>query len=78
MEVVLARGVSTDARGALAVKIEIRILRGTRDIDPIALVTKVLYRWHNQHVPVCRELGYWCEWVYPYGFVPEAGCPLHD
>ena len=19
-----------------------------------------------------------CEWVSPYGFVPEAGCPVHD
>lgn len=19
-----------------------------------------------------------CEWAYPYGFVPEAGCPIHD
>jgi len=22
--------------------------------------------------------GYNCEWVYPYGWVPEAGCPEHD
>lgn len=22
--------------------------------------------------------GHNCEWVYPYGFVPEAGCPIHD
>jgi len=21
---------------------------------------------------------YCCEWVAPYGFVPEAGCPRHD
>lgn len=21
---------------------------------------------------------YWCHWQSPYGFVPEAGCPLHD
>jgi hypothetical protein len=19
-----------------------------------------------------------CDWVYPYGFVPECGCPVHD
>ena len=19
-----------------------------------------------------------CDWVYPYGFVPEADCPVHD
>ena len=22
--------------------------------------------------------GYACDWVYPYGFVPEANCPVHD
>lgn len=22
--------------------------------------------------------GFECEWVSPYGFVPEAGCPVHD
>ncbi len=22
--------------------------------------------------------GYICKWESPYGFVPEAGCPLHD
>lgn len=22
--------------------------------------------------------GFACEWVSPYGFVPEAGCPYHD
>ena len=22
--------------------------------------------------------GYVCAWVYPYGFVPEAECPVHD
>lgn len=25
--------------------------------------------------PTC---GHGCDWVYPYGFVPEAGCPIHD
>lgn len=22
--------------------------------------------------------GFECNWVFPYGFVPEAGCPVHD
>ena len=22
--------------------------------------------------------GMACQWVYPYGFVPETGCPVHD
>jgi hypothetical protein len=22
--------------------------------------------------------GHECAWVYPYGFVPEAGCLIHD
>ena len=25
-----------------------------------------------------HEDEYWCQWVAPYGFVPEAGCPKHD
>lgn len=24
------------------------------------------------------DCGYECEWVKPYGFVPEAGCPIHE
>jgi len=24
------------------------------------------------------DCGYACDWVYPYGFVPEADCPVHD
>lgn len=25
-----------------------------------------------------NKCGYYCEWVSPYGFVPEEGCPEHD
>lgn len=28
--------------------------------------------------PRSRPHGYACEWVVPYGWVPEVGCPLHD
>lgn len=32
--------------------------------------------WHYMFFePKC---GFECGWVYPYGFVPEAGCPVHD
>ena len=24
------------------------------------------------------DCGYGCDWVSPYGFVPEADCPIHD
>lgn len=25
-----------------------------------------------------QDCGNFCTWTYPYGFVPEAGCPIHD
>ena len=25
-----------------------------------------------------QNCNYGCDWVVPYGFVPEAGCPVHD
>lgn len=28
--------------------------------------------------PRVHDDEYWCQWVSPYGFVPEAGCPKHD
>lgn len=36
-----------------------------------------IYLWLRSRFtpPKC---GYACDWVYPYGFVPEAGCPIHD
>lgn len=32
--------------------------------------------WHQRYFE--HSCGRLCEWVYPYGFVPEAGCPVHD
>ena len=32
--------------------------------------------WHDTHYPL--YCGNVCDWVYPYGFVPEADCPYHD
>ncbi len=34
-----------------------------------------LRAWRFQFEPDC---GHVCDWVYPYGFVPEDGCPVHD
>jgi hypothetical protein len=28
--------------------------------------------------PRVRECGAECAWVAPFGWVPEAGCPVHD
>jgi len=39
---------------------------------------RFLYWLRNLRPLPCRKMGYWCEWVYPYGFVPEGGCPIHD
>ncbi|GAF79312.1 unnamed protein product [marine sediment metagenome] len=37
--------------------------------------TSIRSVWRSQWWHKCdRE----CEWVAPYGFVPEAGCPVHD
>jgi len=30
------------------------------------------------NVKACHAAGYECDYVSPYGFVPEAGCPRHD
>lgn len=35
-----------------------------------------LWHWLNVHFPT--RCGYACEYVYPYGWTPEAGCPVHD
>lgn len=61
------------------------VLPATTDRDPRALATKFLYALRNRvnRLPGgrtwrCWREGYICEWHYPYGFVPEAGCPRHD
>ena len=35
---------------------------------------RLLYHFLNRRV----NCGYECAWVYPYGWVPEDGCPEHD
>lgn len=35
-----------------------------------------LWHWLNAHFPA--RCGYACEYVYPYGWTVEAGCPVHD
>jgi len=55
-----------------------RHLPSTQDRDVRALVLKVAYWLFNRWPLKCRRLGYNCEWVYPYGWVPEGGCPQHD
>ena len=35
---------------------------------------RLFYHFLNRRV----NCGYECAWVYPYGWVPEAGCPEHD
>ena len=54
-----------------------RNLRATTDRDFKALLVKALYWLRNLKSPRCYP-EYNCEWVYPYGFVPEGGCPEHD
>lgn len=39
-------------------------------------ILRPYWRWRNRFTPT--TCGYGCDWVYPYGFVAEAGCPVHD
>ena len=42
---------------------------------------KTRYFWESPEMPIewqVPECGYNCGWTEPYGFVPEAGCPVHD
>jgi len=55
-----------------------RHLPATTDRDWRALLTKAWYWLLNRKPLRCRLLGYNCEWVYPYGWVPQGGCPDHD
>ena len=34
--------------------------------------------WYRRHKTFVCKAGYACDWVYPYGFAPEADCPIHD
>jgi len=57
-------------------------LPATTDRDPLALATKLVYGILNRigwrGIRGCHKHGLECEYVYPYGFVPEGGCPKHD
>ena len=53
-------------------------LPATTDRDWRARLIKAWYRLLNKKFLRCRLLGYHCEWVYPYGWVAEGGCPDHD
>lgn len=53
-------------------------LPATTDRHLQALAIKALYWLRNRRRLPCRNLGFRCEWVYPYGWVPEGGCPYHD
>ena len=50
-------------------------LKGTEDRGLVPGLTRLVYKVLNLFV---RCDGYNCEWLYPYGFVPEGGCPKHD
>lgn len=52
-------------------------------------VAQILAKYHNELLEAQREhfkrlkapifdCGHACEYVKPYGWVPEAGCPIHD
>lgn len=36
------------------------------------------WAWRKWLAQYQRPCGYECAWAYPYGFVPEDGCPVHD
>ena len=52
-------------------------LPATTDRNFKALLIKAVYWLRNLRRPPCYP-EYNCEWAYPYGFVPEGGCPWHD
>lgn len=39
---------------------------------------KKMKRLDRRRVKKCQEKGFNCDYVAPYGFVPEAGSPYHD
>lgn len=51
-------------------------LKSTFDTGLLVALTKLVYAVLNRLCPC--SAGYACEWVYPYGWVPEMGCPVHD
>ena len=59
------------------ISLDDQCLLATTDCNLWALLTKAAYHLLNLWPLPCRR-DYNCEWVYPYGFVPEGGCPYHD
>jgi hypothetical protein len=59
-------------------KVWVGKLENTVDKDVKARLTRVLYRFLNFFPRRCRKMGFCCEYVYPYGFVAQGGCPIHD
>ena len=43
----------------------------------LTVLVRVAYWLFRSKYTPC-DCGYICDWVYPYGFVPEAECPVHD
>lgn len=41
-----------------------------------AKLLRPYWEWRSRNTP--PDCGFGCDWVYPYGFVPEADCPVHD
>jgi len=39
---------------------------------------RALYWLLNLAPRCCHRFGYHCGWYAGYGFVPTAGCPIHD
>ena len=55
------------------------------------LIAKMRYKWNTCLLRLLYiawlvkrnkgfecEAGRVCDYIYPYGFVPECGCPIHD
>ena len=59
------------------ISLDDRHLPATTDRDWWALLNKAVYHLLNLWPLPCRR-DYYCHWIYPYGFVPEGGCPHHD
>lgn len=43
----------------------------------ISVVVRAIYWRIRERYTPCK-CGYICGWDYPYGFVPECGCSVHD
>ena len=63
-------------------KIRIKLARQMFGLGQLAfLASSYLYQFPiraSEQFCDCGKCGYGCAWVEPYGWVPEAGCPVHD